>query len=1844
MPCQKLASLLKLPQSLTLLKARISLIRLTVPADLYKSGILVEFEGVDIRVETTLEGKQKGESTNSKRRNQNSSKGVEADRARSTQSLIHDPGGIRPHLSSNNESDGASENGDISEELPTTENLAQSFLQAELRSERKGLQAAIAQSHSFEESSSLSDSEDDSSSLGVGNALSLPGFLADFLKGVKDRLQLKVKNVSLDIDLDLDMPLDPSTGNIATDVSETVTIRLSIGNVDLQGINNSGPEQHLPSREACPISKPPDGSSQTLRPGFRCVSMDKIHVMLVSDASLFANISRYFTPASPAATNMSSHRRTDSQQLASSQSTSAASSTTHGPTHSTKMKIRDQPIHVSPEIEASPASCDIDRYSETGYDDTGKELGPMSASSLGESRYQDSLLADSFYSNSGAEDLEGRISEQHDQPSVSFTADTTEHKNEGKGPQVVPKRPEEGFRIALDDPENLRLRSERGSSLFPSSAKGFIAPFDPIRDANPGHGSPQHTQGDHSSTHLRKSQYFLHSSDHEEDTIYAPSEDLTQSKIYTHEEAESMYMSAISHVSSQHTKDSIFVPGESDSSSPENEKISVASNDELGIHPIDIDLKLPQPSIGSLGFADFQSPQGDEDIFTAKHNQDRPISLHSSNSSPTAVQSKSNINSHDLQSGDFLSQDSDSQNSSARSENPLIIMKRFISIDSIILQVPQTLEGISENHGQRSVRVETLSDQSATSPFPLDSADKSSQNFVTTKKIHRGETPQNTEETEEPVGQPALLNVGNMEILGDVGLTKLAILIIQQNLQLLQSKHANDTGSGAVEPPLAHVKLRVNKISWNFLDLVKGFSSSNGKAQDIIHGPGSFNTNAEVLLKASVDKLDIAIRKNESSTKTVLSMGKFSFGYLSENIISFNSGLKMRESTRDILAPVDNDLILTITQTTASSKIDLTTLPLHIVLDLRRLDETSSWFGGYSSILGLGSSMMSTVTTVNTRPGPSQPPKPSRGVHFETAAPSKPSQGSQTPVRKITTRIGGFVMILQGAHSSLCLESTAMKLVSRAEGIGLQVDKMKFTMPYLRHHVDEPSITANLANIRAEYLSTPKEVDLARLLALLSPSKDKYERDDDILLDTLLLQRRQGGVVRLTIETLESHISNLEHLRLLPEMAEELKKLSTVAKYLPADDRPGILTLGLIRDLQCSVTAGTSVGVFSLRSKKVEVAHVTLPSLTALGIDFIQIHRNDTEELLGGALPYAQGQERLLPTIMARFLGNEMEPVVKVKIQNLRTEYHVPTILALMGVTEDSTTETIISGMVSSIATVTAPQQFERLKPKLSSQASSQSDKSSSSSKFMRIDISIRDSIVGLNPHNFPAKGLIVLTDARVDGTLPKEDEANATFEIKKASLMVIDDQKNIISGNNSTRSNIRDSQKNQKDQSQQLLDSGFVSVSYISSAKVSLKSFKLGSDSSRCLDIEIRDDLVVLESCADSTQTLLAILNGLKPPMPPSTEVQYRTQIVPVEDMLASLSGDAYAAPPDSEGMHYTAPLDLDEGDMVNDEVPENLEFVSSFYNPDPANFQGLANSMLDDDLESLASPPATGEIGEKILLESFQEQYQIAPGNSSLDFRENHFGASSMVGGTAHRWDTKQNTYDLTNELKISGSPLRLRVRDVHIIWNLFDGYDWQHTRDAIDKAVAEVEIKAAERFSQQDRRKSPEAEEEEESVIGDFLFNSIYIGIPANRDPKELARQVSHNLDGLASETESHTTSSASGSPNRQGQMPRARGRRLRLHRSKYHKMTFELQGLSADVIIFPPDAEETQSSVDIRVQDLEIFDHLPSSTWKKFATYMHEAGERESGTSMVHLEILNVKPVPNLAASEIILKVR
>ena len=96
-------------------------------------------------------------------------------------------------------------------------------------------------------------------------------------------------------------------------------------------------------------------------------------------------------------------------------------------------------------------------------------------------------------------------------------------------------------------------------------------------------------------------------------------------------------------------------------------------------------------------------------------------------------------------------------------------------------------------------------------------------------------------------------------------------------------------------------------------------------------------------------------------------------------------------------------------------------------------------------------------------------------------------------------------------------------------------------------------------------------------------------------------------------------------------------------------------------------------------------------------------------------------------------------------------------------------------------------------------------------------------------------------------------------------------------------------------------------------------------------------------------------------------------------------------------------------------------------------------------------------------------------------------------------------------------------------------------------------------------------------------------------------------------------------------------------MKLDRSKRRKVSIEIHNLNVDVTVLPPGKAETQSSIDVRVGDLDIYDHVPSSTWRKFVTYMHDAGPRPYGKSIIHLELQTVKPKLDLAATELVIRV-
>ncbi|KAJ5971924.1 uncharacterized protein N7479_001842 [Penicillium vulpinum] len=1734
---EKLSTLLNLPPSCELLSARVQLLRITLPADFHNSGILCEANGIDVHIRILSEEPKKGQ--------HGQGKGGKYDVPA----------------------------------VPTPSDLAESFLESEPKEEKEELQAAIASQSQVLPHDPLAWSVDDDDELGLGNeTLSLPSFVAGFLKGVVDRFELRIKDAVVRVDMELKQ--DGMSKRQPEHKPDLVAGLLSVGKIDVHGVSEKpvGTEEGLPFRE-----------------GKRLISIADINVGLVSDPSVFSNYSRFVAPASPTTTMRSKGSLPSSR----APSPSPLDRSDEEPLCMTQSTIFEPP-HAFGHSSTTADNLEASAFSRGRFSDADSESGSQRGGSLEDSQifgddpfqdnpgYLDSVIDTQF--DDFDDDQSPVIHHQEDRRAgskwrghLSYGQQSLyqSHQAEYSDEPVIP--PDSYHMSQTYNPHHSQIGSE----------------IDEI--TQPTHHYNDYDENEHNKrSQLSVSSHPLSTSpprsepDSTGSREETPNTDLNESKLFSHDEAQSLYMSAISQDPSES-----FMPhmpgawGEPSFNGASNSQSAFDDRSKV-IAPID-----PAQSTKILDEANsrYTAPSEDNVTVTEQHDLDDQVKSQT------------------------LHKDIPSAPSSPGLHRTNEMRKSVLTVDKILLWLspPASEEEVSAEPSPVPQKESADSNLNESTASFWDSAPEESllaSRTYRSTRFGRGFVEARAQSSTGSEMPEISVEVFSASVHFDIAIGWLLTKIGQKLSHTLgtvekdPSEKQSRKDKPARTPP---VHIVVHALSVKFIEHVSGHMYSSGNSGSPLSPP---YTMEDVILRLTLSGLDARLSAQSATTKLNLDVSRFAFGFASEDIIFFDETFKLRESVRDVPFHSQGDISISLVKSADLAKVDISTLPLHINLNIQRLEEVLGWMGGLSTILELGISI-SSVSTVKGCPPPSK--QRPRGVHFETPAPAADTAKGTGVLWKVNARIGAIVLDVNGETHCLQLSTSAVKIVSRFEGIGIQIDKAKMIGPLsIDDNLSDAPAKITLNNIRLEFLFAPKEVDLDRLLTLITPSQDKFEVEDDIMLDTLLRQRRQGSVLRVTVGRLETFISDTCGLEPLSSLAVELSRLSNVTKYLPEDDRPGILTLVLVRDFEGQFHVGGEVGDIKCQFSNVEVAHITMPSLTAAQIGTMIVSRNDDEELVGHALwppnKYQESDESYPPVLMARFIPDEMDPTYKIKLHNLLVEYTVPSVTAFLGLGGDKTSGDLASSMVNSIANLA-----EHSMPSPLMTGRSMSNESGSSPKPVKMAVVFRDCVIGLNPRNSPAKGLAVLTNAKFEGSMHGEESAEASLDIRKASLMIIDN----VWHEGSYNLHQRGSAAPQDTQAQAYIDKGYVPVSSISAATAGVK-LTSSEDGTKSLDVELRDDLLILETCADSTQTLITIMNGLQPPTPPNVNVKYRTEVMPIQDMFASFTGDAFAADP-------TLPNDsglatISEGSSREDQLTDELEYVSDFY-PIKGGLGGVGVEGM--------------EVGFNDMLDSFHSQYQVSSSMTELDFQENHFAKKSAVGGTAHRWDSTQNTYGLTNDTKLERSPLRVRVRDVHFIWNLFDGYDWQRTRDTISRAVKDVETKATERRSR-GSRVSPAAEDEEESVIGDFLFNSIYIGIPANKDPRELHREINHDIDDFTSETGSYaTTTTVTGAGGRQGPSTR-REKKLRLHRSKHHKMTFELKGVSADLIIFPPGTEETQSSLDVRVKDLEIYDHVPTSTWKKFATYMREAGEKESGTSMVHLEILIVRPVPELAASEIVLK--
>lgn len=1753
-----LAGLAYLPPNLRLESARILLLRLTIPADLLNSSISVETDGVDVVAKLFEEEEQgsspPGETERVPRNAQSPSHRKTTRRIQSPPPALHGEG-----------------------RLPTAADLARSFLADEPPEERQELEASMPANAKTMEESIFSESSEGSDA-GTGTAPGLPGFLSGWLQRLVDRFELKTRSIQVSLEVH---PLAESLE------SSPVSFVAKLQRLDL-----------LP------------GSDGTAK---REMRLGEFSVELVADKQMLSGLSHISSPPSPAASRAtkSSNRSED---------------------------VLNQSLGDFMQHEPSSA-----HYMNASL---ASEPGSRSAESANTSRDQSEGEGPQDVQNS-VNDLDIRVGEDN----ISWTSRRSQEDGPTDDPWSQPTEDDlpGSFLLGMNYPLPQSRTSVASSS--PARSRRAVSPYGrsfqspgswPQMDESPQRSRTQHGPGSWPALDQSQNSSLFQSmmpgspadsippvDDKPSASLYdlqspptGPSpassidegrmRDMEQSRYFSHEEAESIYMSAVVDNHKEH------MPGAWESevaSSSGFEEPAPASISAVDKSIIGEDDALEQPAMHQHE----QDSQGaPSEAATPRATTPTPLSLLPSNSRYTPSDSRRlttqllYVNTISV----FLPPRGAVTATSTETTSPPSTVQSTAASQSLAMSragMPGAFSVYSQlSRSQRRGETSVLADRGKST----------TQSFSVNK---------DTAEIDNSVE----VFIGAIKVQLDVSTAQ--ILYRLRSISPA-SPETKDQASKAEQEATPNVQVTV--------ELFHAFLHQQIEHRLDQHGQDT----APVLLSFRCHR----IKLDSSPTQRIIKLGTVGVFVGEVTVLCFDEDPQaLTESmifNEDLRIHIDTSKRTIQGRSIVDIGVQCRLIKLNI--DLSAFDEVFSTFGGLSGVLDIGNSMASDVSPLASPMSPSRPQR----VRFE----EDPEHDSKSPEFKANAGIAGLIMFFSADDTCVKLQSKTIKAIYREKAASVRCfGSLRLSGPYMPSARSAP-LHIDLAELWVHYLFTPQEQDLERLLALITPSKDKYDNDDDILVETLLRQRRKGACLRVNLEDIKARVDDPDCFSTLQTLGAHIARLSAVTKYLPEDERPGLLSLIRIKQIELDLPVNDRFGNLQVTARDLQCAHVGLPALLALSLSNVSLARPDDHEIVHALVPLTGADD--LPMIMARMLSDEAEPTAKVKLYNVCVEYSVPTLMDLMDLPPVSDPEEMVTELAASVTS---------LLPGANEKDPGRGDELGSARGTL-VHLLLHNSAIGLTPQNAPSKGLLVLTDARLSTSVPPKDTMDVDLELRQAGILVTDDA-------HATRPELLASPRNPPESTvvdtrilNTLSKRGYASVGSIMSAvvKTHVEKGLLGGQDS--IEVDVRNDFFLLETCADSTQTLVGVLSGLSPPTAPSKQQKYLTEPVTIDDMISSFSGDAYAQPEKPGEMLFDAEeaAQLPDSDIDDDSdgLLADADMSSSLYGPiggmmgdlpagkdhSDQDYGETVESLLEDDPFEMTTSPDDMPFSDSALLRDLRQQSMPVKSSEPVDLGNyeiedlgfDALGVDERALGSHNRFCAPTSQRKVGKKSRsMERLPFKLRLRDVNATWHMHDGYDWQRTRDGITTAVEHVEQQAEERLAR--RRQSRVEPEDEESTIGDCMFNSVYITVPNNiTEAPDIRRGINRQIDDMASESESvpasgisrPTAYSAGGRPIR-----KTHRRRLKLERSRYHKVSFELKGMSVDLDVLPQGSGDLQSSIEVRLKQFEIYDNVPTSTWKKFLTQKHNEGTQEIARPMVHIELLTRKTIQERDATELLIHV-
>lgn len=563
------------------------------------------------------------------------------------------------------------------------------------------------------------------------------------------------------------------------------------------------------------------------------------------------------------------------------------------------------------------------------------------------------------------------------------------------------------------------------------------------------------------------------------------------------------------------------------------------------------------------------------------------------------------------------------------------------------------------------------------------------------------------------------------------------------------------------------------------------------------------------------------------------------------------------------------------------------------------------------------------------------------------------------------------------------------------------------------------------------------------------------------------------------------------------------------------------------------------------------------------------------------------------------------------------------------------------------------------------------SSKSTTNSERLDIRFILHDFAVGFNPGRLPSKLLLVFSKGNFDLTFGT-NQFYVKSSLREITLLLVDDIKYIKAAEHEKSK----APKGYISPVAWLKNIGFHPVGSVNCTHIGItvntdiesikkRNERLGIQGDlSLLDVKVNSDEHQLDLCADSAYVLIQIINDLKIPVIFSDAERFRVTVDNEVNLLDSLDLQEFSYRskdnPLSNSFKSVTSSGKNDGDLQLDIVDEYYAQPHSSSQSLDKNTDGKSNSIA-----SSVSDPKSSQ---------------------SLSFEDEHFA------------NNVQNHGIVIHPVKVNVNLSKTRIY-------LYDGYDWKQTRKAIKGAVKRVEMRALKELEKKKRLaqekeeaaqrkrdalngistdRSPNTratvvkfaenhatadvhslddvdidddleddDEEEEATdeenIEEVLFSSLHITLPKGTNSKTLTDNINKGVsNGPIEEANLDPVSQVNVDVGKNY-------KNLRLRRPKDHKVMVDIKNLEVNATIITtrdprkekadPNKEiEVVNAIELKIDTFDVIDNVPTSTWNKFLTYMNSLGEREIGTSMLKLSLMNVRPDVNLCATEIIMDVQ